>query len=61
VFNAAYRQNRPWYLRPHSEFEALKQLVDPGRIDLVRVFAPFRYTVPGTFMRAVTEREFWVA
>src|SRR5205814_96721 len=23
VFNAAYRQNRPWYIRPKSEFENL--------------------------------------
>ena len=59
VFNAGFRQNRPWYLRPKSEFEALKRVLDPGRIDLVRVFDPYRYTVPTAFMPAISEAEFW--
>lgn len=60
VFNASYRPNRPWYIRPQSEFEALKSLIDPGRIDLVRVFAPYRYTVPIEFMHTISEADFWL-
>ncbi len=59
VFNANYRPNRPWYLRPQSEFEALQALRDPERIDLVRVFAPYRYTVPTGFMPAISEADLW--
>ena len=59
VFNAAYRQNRPWYIRPKSEFDDLKALLDPDKIDLVRVFAPYKYTVPTPFMHSIAESEFW--
>jgi hypothetical protein len=59
VFNAAYRQNRPWYVRPQSEFEDLKALLDPEQIDLVRVFSPYKYTVPMPFMHTITETAFW--
>ena len=59
VFNAAYKQNRPWYVRPKSEFGDLAALLDPDRIDLVRVFSPSQYTVPTPFMHAVSESEFW--
>lgn len=57
VFNAAYRQNRPWYIRPKSEFEDLKALLDPNKIDLVRVFTPYKYTVPTPFMHSIAESE----
>lgn len=60
VFNSRYRPNRPWYIRPRYEFDALKSLIDPGRIDLVRVFNPYRYTVPIEFMRTVSEADFWL-
>jgi hypothetical protein len=59
VFNAAYRPNRPWFVRPQSEFEDLKALLDPEQIDLVRVFRPYKYTVPTPFMHTVDEAEFW--
>ncbi len=59
VFNAAYKQNRPWYIRPQSEFDDLAALIDPDRIDLVRVFTPGKYTVPIPFMHTVSEAEFW--
>jgi len=61
VFNAAYRPNRPWYLRPKSEFADLKAVIDPTRIDLVRVFTPYKYTVPTPFMHTVSGAEFWRA
>jgi len=59
VFNAAYRPNRPWYIRPESEFDDLKALLDPSRIDLVRVFSPYKYTKPTPFMHTVAEADFW--
>lgn len=59
VFNAAYRPNRPWFARPQSEFDDLKAVIDPARIDLVRVFTPYKYTVPTPFMHSVTGAEFW--
>jgi hypothetical protein len=59
TFNAAYRQNRPWYIRPRSEFDDLAALLDPERIDLVRVFAASKYTVPTPFMHTVSEADFW--
>jgi hypothetical protein len=59
VFNAAYRPNRPWYIRPKSEFEDLKNLLDPDQIDLVRVFDPYKYTAPTPFMPSLTAAEFW--
>lgn len=59
VFNAAYRQNRPWYIRPQSEFSDLKALIDPDRLDLIRVFTPYEYTVPMPFMHTVSEADFW--
>ena len=59
VFNAAYRPNRPWYIRPQSEFDDLKALLDPDEIDLVRVFAPYKYTVPTPFMHTLDEAAFW--
>jgi len=59
VFNAAYRPNRPWYIRPRSEFSDLKAVIDPGRIDLIRVFTPYAYTVPTPFMHTVSEAELW--
>jgi hypothetical protein len=59
VFNAAYRSNRPWYIRPQSEFADLAALLDPAKIDLVRVFNPYKYTVPTPFMHTVAEAEFW--
>lgn len=59
VFNANYRPNRPWYLRPQSEFEVLRSLLDPERIDFVRVFTPYRYTVPTGFMPSISEADLW--
>lgn len=59
VFNAAYRPNRPWYIRPQSEFSDLEALIDPARIDLVRVHSPYKYTVPIPFMNTVSEANFW--
>jgi hypothetical protein len=59
VFNAAYRQNRPWYIRPKSEFDDLKGLLDPDKIDLVRVYEPYKYTVPTPFMHTIDEAGFW--
>ena len=59
VFNASYQPNRPWYLRPRSEFDALRQLLDPGRINLVRVFDPYRYTVALPFMPSMSHAGFW--
>lgn len=59
VFNASYRQNRPWFLRPQSEFDALRSVLDSDRIDLVRVFSPYRYTVPTGFMPSVSETDLW--
>jgi hypothetical protein len=59
TFNAAYKQNRPWYIRPESEFGDLKALLDPALIDLVRVCSPYKYTVPTPFMHSVSETEFW--
>jgi hypothetical protein len=60
VFNANYQPNRPWYLRPKSEFEALKSVVAPSKIDLVRVFTPYRYAAAESAMPAIGEREFWL-
>jgi hypothetical protein len=60
VFNASYRQNRPWYIRPQSEFEDLRALLDPDQIDLVRVFKPYKYTVPTPFMHSIAESDFWL-
>lgn len=59
VFNAAYVPNRPWYIRPQSEFEDLQALVDPAHIDLIRVFNPYKYTRPTPFMHSIGESEFW--
>ena len=59
VFNAAYRQNRPWYVRPRSEFSDLKAVIDPDRLDLIRVFTPYKYAVPTPFMHTVSEAAFW--
>jgi len=59
VFNAAYRPNRPWFVRPRSEFADLEAVLDPDRIDLVRVFEPYKYTVPMPFMHTVSGTEFW--
>jgi hypothetical protein len=58
-FNAAYRQNRPWYIRPQSEFEDLRALLDPARLELVRVFDPYPYTTPIPFMPSISTAEFW--
>lgn len=60
VFNANYQPNRPWYLRPKSEFEALKSVIDPSKLDLVRVFTPYRYAAAESAMPAISEREFWL-
>lgn len=59
VFNATYRPNRPWFARPRYEFDALRQLLDPSKIELVRVFSPYRYTVATPFMSSISDREFW--
>jgi hypothetical protein len=59
VFNANYQPNRPWYLRPKSEFDALKSVIDASKIDLVRVFAPYRYAAADSAMPAISERQFW--
>jgi hypothetical protein len=59
VFNAAYVPNRPWYIRPQSEFADLQALLDPAQIDLIRVFTPYQYTVPTPFMHSIDEAEFW--
>ena len=59
VFNASYRANRPWYLRPRSEFAALESVIDSDRINLVRVFDPYRYTVSTPFMPSISEADFW--
>jgi len=59
VFNANYQPNRPWYLRPRSEFEALARVVDASKLDLVRVFTPYRYAAAESGMPAISEGEFW--
>jgi hypothetical protein len=59
VFNADYRPNRPWFLRPKGEFEALADLIDGSRMELIRVFAPYRYTVPTPFIPSINETTFW--
>jgi hypothetical protein len=61
VFNAAYQPNRPWFIRPKSEFEDLKALLDPEQIDLVRVYAPYKYTSPTPFMHTIDEAGFWTS
>ena len=59
VFNADYQPNRPWYLRPKSEFDALRSVIDRSKIDLVRVVAPYRYAAVESAMPAIGQREFW--
>jgi hypothetical protein len=59
VFNAKFRPNRPWYIRPQTEFDDLRALLDPEKIDLIRVFAPYKYTVPTPFMHSIDEAGFW--
>lgn len=46
VFGPAYRVNKPFYLRPQSEFEDLRALLNYGRVKFVRVYERFRYAAP---------------
>jgi hypothetical protein len=59
VFNASYKPNRPWFIRPRSEFADLEAVLDPEQIDFVRVYMPYKYTVPTPFMHSIDEAGFW--
>ena len=61
VFNADFRPNQPWYLRPAGEFSALQQVLDPSRVELVRVVTPYRYAASTPFMSTMALEEFWRA
>lgn len=43
AFNANYRPNRPFYLRPRSEFEDLRMVLNGGPVRFIRVFSGYRY------------------
>jgi hypothetical protein len=64
TFNANFRPNWPFYLRPTSEFEDLRTVFGNPYLPLVRVYAPDRYAAavpgipsisPSAFTRLVTE------
>ena len=59
VFNAAYRANRPYYVRPQSEFEDAKRVLNDGRTAFIRVYAPWTYTAPMAGIRTVAPEEFF--
>jgi hypothetical protein len=43
VFNHEYKMNRPYYLRPKSEFTDLPRLLNRADIRFTRVYDPFKY------------------
>jgi hypothetical protein len=46
AFNASYKMNKPYYLRPISEFEDLKKILNYSNINFVRVYEPAKYVAP---------------
>lgn len=61
VFAADYQPNPTWYLRPTHEFDALRRILDPEYLDVVRVEAPYRYSARLPFVPSVSIEEFWRA
>lgn len=59
VFNADFRQNRPYYHRPASEFDDLRRLLGSTELRLVRVHDPSRYAadIPGMATISATALE----
>ena len=53
AFNAAYRMNRPFYLRPQSEFHDIRLLWNHDGMQFTRVYTPFKYAAPLDGIRTV--------
>jgi hypothetical protein len=54
AFNADFRQNRPYYFRPKSEFDDLRALAASPQLRLVRVYDPHPYAAPLEGMASVS-------
>jgi len=61
VFNANYKVNRPFYLRPKSEFEDLRIVFNQKKIKFIRIHDKFKYAAPIEFVPTVTFEEFLMA
>jgi hypothetical protein len=61
VFNAAYRPNRPYFYRPASEFEDLRQLMAGTELKIVRVHRPWKYAADIPGIPTVSPQEFLTA
>jgi len=59
AFNGDYRMNRPFYLRPASEFEDLQRVMNSEAMPCVRVYEPFKYAAPMAGIRTVSWAEFF--
>jgi hypothetical protein len=57
VFNADYKMNRPYYFRPKSEFEDLRQVLNYPNINIIRVYKDYRYAAPVDGIRTITPEE----
>ena len=58
VFNAAYKPNRPYYLRPRSEFDDLRKVLNVKGVRFNRVYSPFRYAAPADGIPTISMEEF---
>ena len=58
AFSAAYRPNRPFYLRPKSEFEDVRRVLDCEKTQFIRVYDPFKYAAPIVGIRTISMKQF---
>ena len=57
AFNGNYRMNRPFYLRPKSEFEDLRRVMNAPQLPCARVYEPFKYASPMEGIATLSYRE----
>ena len=58
AFNADYKVNRPYYFRPQSEFEDLREILDYGKMRFIRVHNDFKYAAPIEYISTISFDQF---
>jgi hypothetical protein len=58
VFNAAYRPNRPYFYRPASEFDDLREVVACPQLKLMRVHSPWKYAAAISGIPTISVEQF---
>ena len=58
VFNSKYVMNKPYYFRPPSEFDDIRNLLNYNRMHLIRVYDPEKYVAPLDGISTISVRTF---